>query len=120
MKKQTLFSPFDGLSLSVAISEPQGAPIGIIQFSHGMAEHKERYFPFMEYLSENGYICVIHDHRGHGGSVKSDKDYGYFYTEDIWAIVEDLHEVSVVIKEQYPYLPLYLFSHSMSTLVARK
>lgn len=40
MKKQTLFSPFDGLSLSVAISEPQGAPIGIIQFSHGMAEHK--------------------------------------------------------------------------------
>lgn len=119
MKKQTLFSPFDGLSLSVAISEPQGAPIGIIQFSHGMAEHKECYFPFMEYLSENGYICVIHDHRGHGGSVKSDKDYGYFYTEDIWAIVEDLHEVSVVIKEQYPYLPLYLFSHSMGTLVAR-
>lgn len=58
MKKQTLFSPFDGLSLSVAISEPQGAPIGIIQFSHGMAEHKERYFPFMEYLSENGYILI--------------------------------------------------------------
>lgn len=55
MKIQTLFSPFDGLSLSVAISEPQGAPIGIIQFSHGMAEHKERYFPFMEYL-----LSLIH------------------------------------------------------------
>lgn len=119
MKTHTIISPFDGLTLSVAISEPQTTPKGIIQFSHGMAEHKERYFPFMEYLSNNGYVCVIHDHRGHGGSVVSKKDYGYFYTEDISAIVEDLHAVSVAIKEEYPALPLYLFSHSMGTLVAR-
>lgn len=119
MKLSTLTSPFDGLSLSVAITEPTDAPKAIIQISHGMAEHKERYFPFMEYLSNNGYVCVIHDHRGHGGSVKSNQDYGYFYTENICAIVDDLHAVTLMIKAQYPNLPLYLFSHSMGTLVAR-
>lgn len=119
MKVFTVTSPFDGLALSAAISEPYSNPKGIIQFSHGMAEHKERYFPFMEYLTNNGYVCVIHDHRGHGGSVSSKKDYGYFYTENISAIVEDLHAVSDFVKEKYPGLPLYLFSHSMGTLVAR-
>lgn len=119
MKTQSIISSFDGLTLSLAISEPEVSPKAIIQFSHGMAEHKERYYPFMEYLCQNGYICVIHDHRGHGCSVKSEKDYGYFYTEDISAIVEDLHEVSQEITAQYPGLPLYLFSHSMGTLVAR-
>lgn len=119
MKSSALASPFDGLSLSVAITEPTDTPKGIIQISHGMAEHKERYFPFMEYLSKNGYICVIHDHRGHGGSVRSETDHGYFYTENISAIVEDLHAVSLMVKTQYPNLPLYIFSHSMGTLVAR-
>lgn len=119
MKTQSIISSFDGLTLSLAISEPEVSPKAIIQFSHGMAEHKERYYPFMEYLCQNGYICVIHDHRGHGCSVKSEKDYGYFYTEDISAIVEDLYKVSQEITAQYPGLPLYLFSHSMGTLVAR-
>ena len=71
----------DGLKLEIAIMECKN-PKGIVQFSHGMAEHKERYFDFMQYLNERGYICVIHDHRGHGGSVKSKNDYGYFYTEN--------------------------------------
>ena len=34
---------------------------GIVQISHGMAEHKERYFPFMEYLVSKGYaLSLIH------------------------------------------------------------
>ena len=119
METMTLTSPFDGLALSVAVTEPETCPKGIIQFSHGMAEHKERYFPLMDYLSRNGYLCVIHDHRGHGGSVRSPGDYGYFYTEDIAAIVEDLYAVSRMITEKHPGLPLFLFSHSMGTLVAR-
>ena len=55
----------DGLKLEIAIMECEN-PKGIVQFSHGMAEHKERYFDFMGYLNDCGYICVIHDHRGHG------------------------------------------------------
>ena len=47
-----LASEFDGLQLGVAVMTPAGVPKGIVQFSHGMAEHKERYFDFMHYLCD--------------------------------------------------------------------
>ena len=118
MKPEKIVSDFDGLPLAAAITAPS-TPKGIIQFSHGMAEHKERYFDFMNYLSGYGYVCVIHDHRGHGESVAQQEDYGFFYTENEQAIIEDLHTVTKFIKNRYPGLPLFLFSHSMGTLVAR-
>jgi len=119
MKIEKIKSGFDNLELEIAISEPKKEPKGIIQLTHGMAEYKERYYDFMEFLSEQGYICVIHDHRGHGNSVKDSKDYGYFYTENENAIVEDLYLITKYIKNKYKGLKVYLFSHSMGTLVAR-
>lgn len=109
----------DNLNLSIAIIEPKVKPKEIVQISHGMSEHKERYYDFMKYLSDNGYICVIHDHRGHGASVKSEKDLGYFYSENIDFLVDDLYKITKYIKNKYPNLKVNLFSHSMGTLVAR-
>lgn len=119
MKIEKIKSKKDNLDIEIAIIEPKGEPKAIVQFSHGMSEHKERYFDFMEYLAMNGYLCVIHDHRGHGASVKDKKDLGYFYTEDINYIVDDLYQVTEFIKKKYPNLEVILFSHSMGTLVAR-
>lgn len=79
METLRLKASADNLDLAVAYIEPKGNPRGIVQLVHGMCEHKERYYPFMEFLSENGYVCVIHDHRGHGGSVKCADDLGYMY-----------------------------------------
>ena len=93
--------------------------LGVIQLSHGMAEHKERYFDFMRFLASNGYACVINDHRGHGKSIKDDNDLGYFYTDNIDYIVDDLHEVTLYIKNKFKDKKIYLFSHSMGTLVSR-
>lgn len=118
-KTLRLPSPVDGLSLAVEKMEPAGGIRGIVQISHGMAEHKERYEDFMTFLAENGYLCVIHDHRGHGGSVRRPEDLGYFYTEDPAALAEDLYAVTAMIRAEHPQVPLYLFSHSMGTLVAR-
>lgn len=42
MRIEKIPSEFDGLKLEVAIATPVETPKGIIQFSHGMAEHKER------------------------------------------------------------------------------
>jgi len=50
MNYDTIKSNSDGLTLSIAYSLPKGKSKGIIQFSHGMAEHKERYFPLMQYF----------------------------------------------------------------------
>ena len=119
IKYDFIKSSSDGLKIELAYTIPQNEIKGIVQISHGMAEHKERYFKFMEYLSNNGYVCVINDHRGHGNSVKDKKDLGYFYTEDTNFIIDDLHDITKYIKKKFPNSKLYLFSHSMGTLVAR-
>lgn len=119
MNSVKLSSHFDDLQLSVAYSEPKSEPKAIFQIVHGMAEHKERYYPFMEFLSEQGYICLIHDHRGHGESVKSAADLGYMYKGGAQALVEDVKLVQDWAKEKFPGLEVYLFGHSMGSMVVR-
>ena len=111
-------SSSDGLEIEVLSLVPDQAT-AIFIISHGMCEHKERYLKFMEFLTENGLISVIHDHRGHGESIKNDDDLGYFYGPDPSAIVDDVHDVIRSIKSRYKGLPVYLFGHSMGSLVVR-
>ena len=121
MKKTVyLTSKQDELKLHVLLMEPEQSPKGIVQICHGMAEHKERYEPLMQMLCNNGYISVIHDHRGHGKSVKNASDLGYFYDDSGKAIIEDAHQVTTWMKERYgEELPYHLFGHSMGSLVVR-
>ncbi|MGN1211575.1 MAG: alpha/beta fold hydrolase [Candidatus Cryptobacteroides sp.] len=122
MKDMTVFelnSASDGLKISVAAMDPVTAPKAVVQLVHGMCEHKERYFPFMEYLVSKGYACVISDHRGHGASVKSTEDLGYFYAGGWKAAVDDVHMVTLWAKKRYPDIPLILLGHSMGSLIVR-
>ena len=62
-------SDADGLEISVMKILPDTFSCrGILQLVHGMSEHKERYEEFMRYMADKGFVTVIHDHRGHGGS----------------------------------------------------
>ena len=61
----TMASACDGLELSVMLMKPKGRIEAIVQLAHGMAEHKERYLKFMDFLAEHGIMSVIMDHRGH-------------------------------------------------------
>lgn len=119
-------SKSDGLILDVLRIEPDNPREikGIVQLVHGMNEYKERYIPFMEYLAVNGYLTVIHDHRGHGQSIKSPDDLGYMYEGGYVALVKDTHDIT---KETKAYakaltgrdLPFVLFGHSMGSMVVR-
>ena len=115
----TLKSDFDALELKLMLVRPEGAPRALVQLAHGMCEHKERYAPFMEFLAERGCLCVINDHRGHGGSVRAPEDLGYFYADGDRALVEDLHQITRWMKAQWPGLPLFLMGHSMGSLAVR-
>lgn len=116
--KFNIASKYDNLVLDGIIIKPDNVK-AIVQLAHGMCEHKERYIPFMEYLAHHGYLCVMHDHRGHGKSIKENKDLGYFYEGKAEALVEDIQLIHQYIKQQYPNLPFYLFGHSMGSLAVR-
>lgn len=120
MKEQQFsFHSFqDHLEIKGTLMIPDKA-IGILQIVHGMSEHRYRYLPFMRYMADKGWICVIHDHRGHGESVKNENDLGYFYDDSGTYLVEDTHQVTYYMKKQFPKLPYVLLGHSMGSLAAR-
>ena len=62
MKIEKIKSQKDGLELEIAIFEPSENPKAIVQISHGMAEHKERYYPFMEFLSKKDFKTFRKSH----------------------------------------------------------
>lgn len=117
-----LKSKFDELPISVLLLWDDNAPVkGVLELVHGMCEHKERYIPFMELMATNGYACLIHDHRGHGASLYSKEDLGYFYKGGYNAMIEDVMLVrdSVLSREEFSKLPIHLFGHSMGSMVVR-
>lgn len=109
----------DDLNISVLEIVPDAQPKGILQIVHGMCEHKERYVAFMEFMAKAGYVCIIHDHRGHGESVKSADDLGYMYAGGWEAMVEEVRIVNEHVRGQYPALKCVLFGHSMGSMVVR-
>lgn len=123
MKHETVSvkSPCDGLALSAlaVIPDAEKEMRGIVQLVHGMSEHKTRYINFMEFLADHGFLCIIHDHRGHGKSVKSTADLGYFYGAGGSGLVEDTLAVNQYARSRWPGLPVCLLGHSMGSLVAR-
>lgn len=122
MKKEklTVVSKADGLNISALLIRPEGEIKGLVQIAHGMCEYKERYLPFMERLAQEGYACLIGDHRGHGDSVKSKKDWGWMGKGGADALVEDMHQLTGEFRRRFDEnLPLYLFGHSMGSLAVR-
>ena len=108
----------DDLYLAISYMVPEGNPKGLVQLVHGMCGHKERFYPFMEYLASNGYVCVIHDHRGHGASVKCPEDLGYMYDGGWMAMVEDIDVVRQWARKHFGG-EITLLGHSMGSLAIR-
>lgn len=93
----------------------------ILQITHGMVEFIERYAPFAEFLTKNGYMVVGHDHIGHGQSVASQEDWGYFCEgnpSDI--LVADMHKLRTLTQEENPGVPYFMLGHSMGSFMLRK
>ena len=112
-------SKHDGLELAVTTVIPDAPPRALVQFAHGMAEHKARYLPVMTFLAAHGFACIINDHRGHGASVRSPEDLGFFYNDGGRGLVRDLNLLTKWFKDQYPGLPVILVGHSMGSLAGR-
>lgn len=100
---------------------PDGEIKAVLQISHGMVEFIERYEEFAQFLNEHNILVTGNDHLGHGGSINSKADYGYFAEVDgNGAVLDDLHKLTVITKELYPNVPYFLLGHSMGSFYARQ
>ncbi len=107
------------VKLNIAMHESRSnLHLGVIQISHGMAEHIGRYNHFINYLNEEGYHVIIHNHRGHGDRLVENK-LGFFAQSNGWnLLVNDLVSVHDWALIHYPDLPHILMGHSMGSWAA--
>lgn len=112
----------DGVhELHVAVWEPVTEVKAVLQISHGMIEFIERYDGFAQYLNQRGILVVGNDHLGHGQTAGCDEDLGYFCPKDMSkTVVNDLHKVTLAMKQKYPGVPYFLLGHSMGSFMARR
>lgn len=99
---------------------PEGEIKGFVQIAHGVAEYGQRYDDFMNFLAANGYAAAANDHLGHGKSVSSEENRGFFTEENGWdAVVADMKTLHDCLKEKYPDKKAVLFGHSMGSFLSR-
>ncbi len=120
--KEYSFKSTSGLAdiYAKSYAPAEGEIKGVIQIAHGMAEHHERYEWFAGLLCDAGYAVFINDHLGHGKSVTSDSELGFFGDRDGYLfLVDDMHLLTGIAKKEYPGKPFILFGHSMGSFLAR-
>ena len=117
----TLPSTAPGRTLHAFRCVPDGEVRAILQLSHGMVEFIDRYKPLAEFLAARGILVTGNDHLGHGGSIRTKDDYGYFAEPDgNRAVLDDLHAMTTLTKKLYPGVPYFLLGHSMGSFYARQ
>lgn len=92
----------------------------IIQISHGMAEHADRYREFANYLNSLGIGVYANDHRGHGKTAETIDNVGYFSDKNGWdLVVNDMFQLTERIRHTHEGIPVFLLGHSMGSFLAR-
>jgi alpha-beta hydrolase superfamily lysophospholipase len=116
----TLTTP-DGIDLFIYCWLPAEQPKAVIQIAHGLAEHAGRYARLAGALTSASYAVYANDHRGHGRTVKSSDDLGFFAERDGWReCVADMWQLNRHVAVTHPGLPIVLLGHSMGSTLAEQ
>ena len=96
-------------------------PRAAVQIAHGYAEHIGRYAAFAGKLAEAGIVVYGNDHRGHGKTNGNVGEAICFADEAGFdKVVADMRALTEIIQADHPGLPLFLFGHSMGSLLTRR
>ena len=98
---------------------PEGAPRGVVQIVHGVAEYAGRYGHVARFLNEQGFAVCGEDHLGHGYTVNDGK-YGYFAPKGGWDfLVRDIRRLRELEGQKFPGVPYVMLGHSMGSFLTR-
>ncbi len=87
-------------------------PTKMLIIVHGVGEHRGRYRSAVDRIVESDIACVTYDQRGHGQSPGSRTD-----IEDFSCFAEDLSKIVQGVAGRYPGLPIFLWGHSLGSIV---
>ena len=118
--KTSVPSKVDATPLAVYAWPPPDVPRGVVQISHGVAEHAARYDRLAKAFTAAGYAVHSHDHRGHGASVSETVARGGFGAGGWSGLVADLVAVGEQLHAERPDLPLFLVGHSMGSFALQE
>jgi alpha-beta hydrolase superfamily lysophospholipase len=90
---------------------PAEAQAGLL-IVHGIAEHSARYRHVAETLGAQGIACFVYDQRGHGESPGPRTHVARFQD-----FAGDLESVGAAIRARFPQLPLFVWGHSMGSMI---
>ncbi|WNM24801.1 alpha/beta fold hydrolase [Demequina capsici] len=112
-----------GVRIHVRVWEAE-SPRGVVQLLHGVGEHSGRYGHVGRALAAAGFTTWADDHRGHGrtGLEQHGGDaaqLGRLGPGGHRAAVAAVHQLTGLIREQSPGLPLTLVAHSWGSLMAQ-
>lgn len=124
MTKEEVFSfpSADGRTTVHAVrwTPEDGKYRAVLQITHGMVEYIERYRAFAEFLNDNGFLVVGHDHIGHGESIVSKDEWGFFAEHPSDTVVADMHTLREITRKEHPGVPYFMLGHSMGSYMLRK
>ncbi len=97
----------------------EGKAETVLVIHHGMAEHRGRYTPFIEFLTAHGIAVYMHDMASHGRS-QGDGPTGWFGEKDgARNLVEDFHRNVLRAREENPDAKVIVMGHSMGSFICR-
>ena len=118
ISESSFISAADGIPIATyAWSDAGDAPIGVVQISHGLAEHGARYDRLARDLNGAGFLAFASDHRGHG---RTGQDHLGDFGQGGWdGLISDVAQYGALLSTEHPDLPLFLIGHSMGSFAAQ-
>lgn len=107
-------------NLEARVYRPEGEVYAAVVVVHGMEEHSLRYRDFARYLADHGIFVFTYDLPGHGGAARSGNELGWFGEKGGWQnLLDSVIQATEAVRKEVGNLPLWLFGHSMGSMLAR-
>lgn len=117
------FTDAHGVAIVYDVHPAAGTPRGVVQLLHGVGEHAGRYGALIGALTGAGFHVYADDHRGHGRTGirqhGGPEKLGRLGVGGLRAAEDAVWQLTGIIRDENPDLPLVLLGHSWGSFLAQ-
>ncbi|MEV4737439.1 MULTISPECIES: alpha/beta fold hydrolase [unclassified Microbacterium] len=117
------FTDAHGIAIVYDVHPAAGEARGVVQLLHGVGEHAGRYVALIAALTDAGFHVYADDHRGHGRTGirqhEGPAKLGRLGAGGLRAAEAAIWQLTGIIKDEQPDLPLVLLGHSWGSFLAQ-